>query len=193
VITVIREVILATGTSLTALIIVKITVTWALSLSAAWLARRSRAALRHALLTVAFGVTLILPIASILAPPVHIAVPLVTASRTASHPLVRTIDATRSVTPVNAGVRLMPTIPEACSRSLSALLIAGWIVGTALALLPMAMGLRLIHSMRQSGLRWPHGQAVVKRLAAEAGIHRRVEVLLYEDLQGPMTCGIVHP
>ena len=31
------------------------------------------------------------------------------------------------------------------------------------------------------------------RLALEAGIHRRVEVLLHEALTGPMTCGVVHP
>jgi uncharacterized protein (TIGR03435 family) len=77
--------------------------------------------------------------------------------------------------------------------SMSALLVTGWLVGTALSLLPMIMGLWQIRSLRHSGLPWPHGQSLVERLALDAGIHRRVEVLLHEALPGPMTCGVVHP
>ena len=57
----------------------------------------------------------------------------------------------------------------------------------------MVIGLWQIRSLRRSGLPWRRGQSVVEPLALEAGIHRRVEVLLHEALPGPMTCGVVHP
>jgi uncharacterized protein (TIGR03435 family) len=55
------------------------------------------------------------------------------------------------------------------------------------------MGLSQVRSLRRSALPWLHGQSVVERLALDAGIHRRVAVLLHEAAAGPMTCGIVHP
>ena len=72
---VIDGVMLAVSSSPAASIVAKATVITALGLSCARLARRSRAAVRHALLAAAFGVLLALPVASILAPPVRIAVP----------------------------------------------------------------------------------------------------------------------
>ena len=75
----------------------------------------------------------------------------------------------------------------------SALLLAGWFAGVALFLLPMVVGLWQVRSLRRSALPWPHGQSVAERLARDAGIHRRVEVLLHEALPGPMTCGVVRP
>ena len=72
---VINEVMFAVSSSLAASIVAKATVITALALICAWLARRSRAAVRHALLAAAFGVLLALPIASIVAPSVLIAVP----------------------------------------------------------------------------------------------------------------------
>ena len=72
---VINGVMLAMSSSLAASIVAKATVTAALGLIGTWLGRRSRAAVRHALLAAAFGVLLVLPIASVVAPPVRIAVP----------------------------------------------------------------------------------------------------------------------
>src|SRR5580693_764705 len=52
------------------------TVVLALGLISVWFARRSRAAVRHALLASTFGVLLALPIVSLVATPVPIAVPV---------------------------------------------------------------------------------------------------------------------
>jgi beta-lactamase regulating signal transducer with metallopeptidase domain len=186
-------VILAVGTSMATSIVAKVTGTTALGLAAAWLARRNRAAVRHSLLAAAFGVALVLPIASIVAPPVRVA-PLITVeSRSALPPLVGTIDAIPSDAPANPGVGATPVVPRSARLSPSALLLAGWIVGAMLSLLPMVIGLSQIHSLRRSGLPWLHGQSVVEELARDAGIHMRIEVLLHEALPGPMTCGVVHP
>jgi TonB family protein len=63
----------------------------------------------------------------------------------------------------------------------------------ALFLLPVVMGLWQVRSLRRTALPWRHGQSVAERLALDAGIHRRVEVLLHGTLPGPMTCGVAHP
>jgi len=184
---------LAVSSSPAGSIIAKVTATTALGLTGDWLARRSRAALRHALLVAAFGVTLALPIASVVAPPIHVAVPIAVATRAALPAAVAAIDASPSVPPADSSVRVTSTIPRASRVSPAVLLIAGWIAGAMLALLPMVGGLWQVRLLRRSGLPWLHGQLVVEGLAREAGIHRRVEVRLHEGLPGPMTCGIIRP
>src|SRR5580693_8620812 len=57
-------------------LVAKGTLVAALGLVGAWLTRRSRAAVRHALLASAFSVLLALPIVSLIATPVPIAVPV---------------------------------------------------------------------------------------------------------------------
>src|SRR5438128_1079004 len=86
---------LAVSSSLAASIIAKVTVITALALLADWLARGSRAAARHALLAAAFAVTLLLPIASVLVPPVQLRVPVALENRaSALPPLVSGVDQT---------------------------------------------------------------------------------------------------
>jgi uncharacterized protein (TIGR03435 family) len=184
---------LAVGSSLAASIVAKVTVTTALGLFAAWLARRNRAAVRHALLAAAFGVLLVLPVASVLAPPVHVAVSIAAGIRAAVPPLVETATADRPAIPVDAGVRAIPSTPRSSTLLLSDLLLAGWIVGMALCLLPVTIGLAQVRSLRRSGLPWRRGQSAVETIALDNGIHRRIEVLLHEALPGPMTCGVLHP
>jgi bla regulator protein blaR1 len=76
---------------------------------------------------------------------------------------------------------------------MSAVLFAVWIAGTAFFLLRMIFGLQQVRALRQFGLPWRDGQSIVNQLALDAGIHRRVEVLLHESLPVPVTCGFVRP
>ncbi len=69
---IVADVVLAVGSSLAASIIVKVTVIMALTLIGLRLARKSRAAVRHALLAAAFALSLLVPIASILVPSVRL-------------------------------------------------------------------------------------------------------------------------
>ena len=191
---VIDGVMLAVGSSLAASIVVKVTVTTALALIAAWLARGNRAAVRHALLAAMFGVMLLLPIASVVMPPLHVGVPVGVQSRTAL--LQLGTGSTLSHPSRRRGCRWSCHSRNAArvsKLSMSNLLLAGWAVGVAIFLLPVVIGLWQIRSLRRSGLPWRRGQSVVETLALDAGIHRRVEVLLHEALPGPMTCGVVHP
>jgi uncharacterized protein (TIGR03435 family) len=173
-------------------ILAKATVAMALALIGARLAQRSRAAVRHALLAAAFGVVLVLPVASIVAPPIRIAVPMVEQDRTVLPPHAA-IDRVPPIEPEDAAVRVTPAIPQSPRLSPVALLLAAWIAGAALSLLPMVMGLRQVRSLRRSALPWIAGRSIAEGLALDAGIYRRIEVLLHEAAPGPMTCGFAHP
>lgn len=185
-------VMLAVGSSPAASMVAKATVAVTLGLIGAWLARGSRAAVRHALLAAAFGVLLVLPVASIVAPPVRIAVPAAAQERMAPA-FSGAKDAVPPVAPAHTSVGDTSVVLRSAELSPSALLLTGWIAGTALFLLPVAMGLWQVRRLRRSALPWRQGQPVVERLALDAGIHRRVEVLLHGALPGPMTCGVAHP
>jgi TonB family protein len=179
---------LAVGGSPAASTILKATVATALALAGASLANRSRAAVRHALLTAAFGVLLLLPIACIVSAPVRIAVPAVTEAP----PSAGSIPEVPRGAPANP-MGVTPSTVHSSTVSLPALLLYSWTFGVVLFLLPMASGLWQVRSLRRSGRPWPHEQSAVERMALEAGIQRRVEVLLHDGLAGPMTCGIAHP
>jgi beta-lactamase regulating signal transducer with metallopeptidase domain len=176
-----NAVMLAVGSSSAASIIAKATLAAASGLAGAWLARGSRAAVRHAVLAAAFGVLLLLPIVSTVTPPFRIVV-----QETSAATFVPT-GARATVVP---GVMRKAPRPE---RSLSVLLLWGWIAGTAIFLAPVAMGLWHVRSLRGSAQPWQRGQSLVDGLAPDAGIRRRVKVLLHGSLVGPMTCGVVHP
>src|SRR4051794_7260398 len=128
----INGVMLALGSSPAALIVAKATLIAAAGIGGAWLARRSRAALRHALLAASLAALLALPIAAFLVPPLRITVtqPQTVPSHQAEtfdriHPYAAT-DAHSSFTP-STSRRSLPSLPP-----LYDLLLAGWFAGTAL-------------------------------------------------------------
>ncbi len=182
---------LAVGGSLAASIIAKATVAIALALIGARLAYRSRAAVRHALLAAAFGVLLVLPIACIVAAPVHIVVPVATAAAPFSAGAVTPGSQPRASGcgdgryPFNlAGIDAF-AVHICCLR--------GWIAGVAIFLLPMAIrsvassfpaSIRPAVAARTVGGRTPgarSGHSPARRSTAARGA------------AGPMTCGVAHP
>ncbi len=191
----INGVVLTIGSSAAVSIVVKVTIVAALGLTASWLARRKRAAVRHAALAATFGATLLLPIASLVAPPVHVAVPVLGVSQTALPLAVSTMGPTPPVATAADGIRVTPAASRKGQRYRCppSILLSGWIVGTLIFLLPVVTGLWQIRSLRRSGLPWINGQSIAETLALDAGIRRCVEVLLHEALPGPITCGVLHP
>ena len=175
---VIREALLAVSDSPAGSMIWKATAVAALALAGWWTARRTRAAVRHAALAAAFAVLAVLPAASMLAPAARARGPAVSAGA------------------VSGAVRRSPVAPAAVPApgvSWSALLAAAWGAGAAIFLLPMAVGLWQVRRLRRSGVPWRGGEQVAGELAREAGVQRRVDVLLDEDVAGPMTCGVARP
>jgi TonB family protein len=185
----IQAALLGIGNSPAASLVAKATAIAALGLAGAGLARGSRAAVRNALLTVAFGALVALPLASLAAPPLRIALRI--ADQTA--PLSGApAGAVVSVPPTEARDEA-PTESPSPRLSPAALLLAARMAGAALFLMPVVVGLRQVRRLRRTGLPWRHGQTTAEGLALDAGVHRRVEVLLHEALPGPMTCGTRHP
>jgi uncharacterized protein (TIGR03435 family) len=174
-------------------IVVKTTAIMSLTIFTVTLARGGRAAVRHALLATGLAVTLVMPIASLVTPPVHVAVPVTAESRIATLPPLRNIEPIPFFMPADAPARGISVPPEAPVHWVSDLLLPAWIAGTLLFLLPMTVGILQIRSLRRSGLPWSRGQEVVDAFARDAGIRRRVKVLLNESLPGPMTCGVLRP
>lgn len=176
-------------------LMIKGTVVVAFGLMSAYLARRRRAAVRHALLASAFGVLLALPVVSSIAPPVTISVP-VPARDTVILPLFdfnllpalgQNASARPGAAPAQPGLPLRPL----ARMPLSTMLLCGWFVGITLFAIPVLRGLLQIRYLRRFGQPWRHGQAVAEGLAP--CIRRGVEVLIHDSLPGPMTCGVLRP
>lgn len=180
---------LAISGSPIASIVIKVTVTVCLALVGTRLAPRSRAAVRHSLLMAAFAVLLLLPVVSIVAPPVRIAV----ADTTVATPVPSADDATPA--PLATGERKGNSreAPASFRISPAALVTPLWVLGGAFSLLPMTMGWWRVRVLRRSALPWRAGEPVVKALAIELGMKRNIEVLLHEAAPGPMTCGVLRP
>lgn len=113
----INEAMLAVSSSLAASIAIKATIVTALALMGAWLARGSRAAVRHALLAAAFGVLLALPVASLVIPSIRIAVPDAAQQRTA--PAFAAASAIPPVAPARASVGVAQAVPRSGGFSVS--------------------------------------------------------------------------
>jgi beta-lactamase regulating signal transducer with metallopeptidase domain len=197
---IVSDVALAVGSTLTASIITKATLTMALTLVGVRLVRKSRAAVRHLLLAAGFAVLLALPVVSIAVPSVpFVEVPIVTGGIAESPVLPSLTDSTPAADSVSAvsGRRVM--IPSSrvsailAGRAASVVLLAGWATGALLFLLPVVVGLWQVRALRRLGRPWQHGQSVLRQLAADAGLHRRIDVLLYEAVLGPLSCGVVRP
>ena len=122
---------LAISGSLIASTLVKVTVTACLALIGTWAAPRSRAAVRHSLLIAAFGVLLFLPIASMVAPPVRIAV----ADRAVATPELSVDHIVPAA--LAAGERLESgrQAPPSFGISLSVLVMPLWVLGGTVSLL----------------------------------------------------------
>src|SRR5215471_438453 len=175
-------------------LMIKGTVAVALGLMSAWLARKSRAAVRHAVLVSAFAVLLALPVVSSIAMPVTISVPVAAsdgAIPSFDSNLLSSADKTASALQGSAPERSGWSLPSLTAPSLSTLLFCGWLMGVAFFLIRFIVGLLQIRSLRRCGLRWPYGEAVVERLGPRP--RRGIEVLIHESLSAPMTCGVVCP
>jgi bla regulator protein blaR1 len=171
-------------------LLIKATLTLALALAGARLARRNRAALRHLLLAAGFAGLLLLPIASLFAPAVSVRVPV---------SLPATMDALH-VAPDEFGAAAAPGAPVAPVRtprsiaiSISAVLLTSWGLGAAVGLLPLGAGLWQVRRLRRTAREWPEGTAMARALFRDAGHRRSVAVLLHDAMAGPMTCGILRP
>jgi uncharacterized protein (TIGR03435 family) len=169
-------------------LLLKVTLILGAALLSTWVARRSRASVRHLLLAASFAMLLVLPAASAISPSVSVAVP--SSVENALEPLdLQVVDSNLSdETPVPTSIAVLPQRQPTWEwPSASELLLAAWLIGVTLFLFPVVVGLRQIKALRQAATPWPVGQALVR------SSQRRVEVLLSDRVPGPMTCGVLRP
>jgi bla regulator protein BlaR1 len=183
---IIAETALALSGSAELSILGKATLMLLLGLTAVALARRARASVRHLALAATFASLLGLPLVFITVPGVTIAVPVshaVAVPRTLAAPIAHT-QPTLASTPATSA---LPSV------SWPTLIRWAWIVGATLLAMQLAVGLARVRRIRRNGLPWPESRALAQSVAAECGVHRRIEILLHEDLPAPLTFGVWRP
>lgn len=179
--------------SIAASVLVKTTLIVAVALIASRYARRATASLRHLVLVSAFVVLVVLPLTAFLGPSVTLAIarPSVVAPYPAALPLDDESAAVRPLIPTprqaDRGADRSPRL------TLGAVLGAAWVAGALLFLVPLAVTPWRLRQLRRTASPWRQGDALVRQLAAGAGIRRPLAVLVHEAVASPMTCGVVHP
>lgn len=181
----------------TSLWLLKATFIAALGLLAAGLARARSAAVRHAILATTFAALLLLPLAALLAPSFHLAVPIQGQAAVAP-PLLYAPAGSGASAPVSLP-DVSPTAPPASVTthlphvSLVAAAEGLWLLGVAVFLLPIAAGLYEVRRIRRTGISWREGQALADEIALLTGSHRSVMILVHECIPGAMTFGVAKP
>jgi uncharacterized protein (TIGR03435 family) len=180
------------GRSLPLSILVKATVVLASVLLLSRVCRRSRASARHLLFALAFVVLLVLPVTSAVMPPVVVTVPLrpnVVDTHTTA--IQRSPD--RSEESRIAGSWSSAVAFRAGSMSIQSLLIALWLVGSLLFVMPVVTGIWQLARLRKRGVPWEAGQTLVDQWVIERRIGRRVTVLQAAGIDGFFGCGALRP
>ena len=186
------EIAIGIGASFAAMLLVKATLTLAVALTVTGLARRSRAAARHVLLVAAFAVLLVLPAASFIMPSRGVRLPATPAASSA--PVAAIVPVITSPSPTRLGGQ--ESVDRFRSRSgmtASAVLWAIWGAGALLCLLPVLAGTWHLRALGESGSACARGEALLRRLSAEAGLHRSIAVRVHRSIPGPMTYGTLRP
>ena len=186
------EIAMGIGASFAATLLVKATLTLAVALAVTGLARRSRAAVRHVLLVAAFAVLLVLPAASFMMPSRGVGLAATPAASPAPVPAV--VPVMTSPSPTRPGAQeLVDASWSHPDTKAAALLWAIWGAGTLLCLLPVLAGTWHLRALRRSGSSCARGEALLRGLSAELGLHRSVAVRVHESIPGPMTYGTLRP
>ncbi len=186
------EIAIGIGASFAATLLAKATLTLAVALAVTGLARRSRAAARHVLLVAAFAVLLVLPAASFMMPSRGVRLPATPAA--SSGPARAVVPVMTSPSPIRLDVQeSVDTFRSDSGMTASALLWTVWGAGALLCLLPVLAGTWHLRALRRFGSSCARGDALLRRLSAEAGLHRSIAVRVHESIPGPMTYGTLRP
>lgn len=178
-------------------LVLKATVLLGVSLIAVRVARRARASRRHLVLASALAALVALPMAATFVPAIGIPLPI--AGKPGVVPAASPIAAV-ATTPVPIPATVPPAQGLDTPRvtgwswpSATTMLRGLWALGTAGFLIALARSVASSGRLRRSGVPWIAGQSTAAAVAAEAGIHRPVAVMLHEQVAVPATIGVVRP
>lgn len=170
----------------------KATIILVIGLTVVMLFRRARASVRHLLLAATLAAVLILPLIILAAPEVTIGVSASQSSE--STDLRKTAPSVILTAPTGASLpsRATESAPWPLPSWMT-IIRTVWLAGALLLLAQLAIDLRRLYRIRREGLPWMESRELVQWLAGECDVRRKVEVLLHEDIPGPLTCGIWRP
>jgi len=188
----INEAAVALGRLVELSILGKATIILVIGLTVVMPFRRARASVRHLLLAATLAAVLVLPLIVLAAPEVIIGVPASQA--------IESTDISPDAPPVALTAPTITSLPSRATESASwslpswmTIFRTVWLAGAFLLLAQLAVDLRRLYRIRRDGLPWLERRELMRSLASECGIRRKVEVLLHEGVPGPLTCGIWRP
>src|SRR5262245_20326586 len=188
----INEAALALGRLVELSILGKATIILVIGLTIVMLSRRARASVRHLQLTATLASVLALPLIVLAVPELTIGVLAPQAGESA--------DLIPAAPPVALTAPTIASLPSRATGSAPwslpswlTIIRTVWLAGALLLLAQFAVDLRRLYRIRRDGLPWWKGRELMRSLASECGIRRKVEVLLHEGIPGPLTCGIWRP
>ena len=171
-------------------LIAKATVILGLALVATRIACRSRASVRALILSSAFGLMLVMPIASAITPAREVEIPAAIAPAFFEDQPVPTPGDTVDLPLPATDAEALPLFQLPLMRTLAR---GAWLLGTVIAVLPLAAGLWRVRTIRCRGRRWAAGNAAVNELSVPLGLRRAVTVILHDGIATPVTCGWMRP
>ena len=170
-------------------LIAKATVILGIALVATRVARNARASVRASMLAAAFGLVMVMPIASAIAPAREVPIPAAIAPAfLAGEPAEQTATANAQPLPTARNASSTWQIPSARMLARGA-----WLLGTVITLLPLALGLWRVRRIRRRGHAWASANTCAEELGATLGLRRRVNVILQQEVATPVTCGWLRP
>ena len=185
---------LAVSRSLPLSIILKATVVLAVAFAAVTVARRCRAAIRHAILSAAFAALAALPFAIVVAP-ASIAIGVHSSVDRAGH-----VDARDGVDLIAFDSRLAissaasASIADSHSRvSLAWLVWAAWLVGVAISFVPVARTLFEFRRLRRTGSEWLIADIIARSGSGREAPPSLARFVLHDDVVMPLTFGTWQP
>ena len=175
--------------------ILKATLVCGVALLLARVCRRARASIRHLVLALAFAALIAIPAAGPIVPALTVILPAAPASAPAAGPDTA-VPVQPTAEPRLAGPRSHATAETAAAeRSLTIpqILVALWLIGVAVFLLPVVAGFWQVRRLRRTAIPWAGGEELLRSLASARGVHRRIDTVLQDAVAGPMTCGMLRP
>jgi uncharacterized protein (TIGR03435 family) len=170
-------------------LVAKATAILGLALVVTHTARGGPASVRALILATTFGLLLVLPIASAVAPPQELEIPEAYSPAFLEEEPVPAVPLDVGAAP-NAAAQTSQSwrVPSVISVARGI-----WVLGFFAMLAPLLLGMRRSRAIQRDAHEWAEGAVLASTLRNSIGLRRPVSVLLHDDLVSPMTCGWRQP
>lgn len=186
-----RETFVFIANSPALMVLLKTSVVMAAGLLIVWAYRSARASIRHLCLTCAFAVLLLLPVTALIAPSLRLEITDPKMDITATQLVQTPVDNFQSNQTSRASLSTSNSGPAEFSWRKMIWLV--WALGAALLLTRLAISFVRLRLIRRAGIPSLELNQTMRILTTSAGMRRRVEVLLHDDVEVPFTSGFLRP